>query len=169
MGDFVGLEDADEKSREAMISFSLNLVVGNMDEAFKAIKLIKSESVWDNMARMCVKTRRLDVAAVCLGHMGHARGAKALRDAANEPEIDVRVAALALQLGMTDDAERLYKSSGRVDLLNQFYQSSGQWQKALEIAESSDRINLRTTYYNYAKHLESPGDVASAINAYEKS
>ena len=52
-----------------------------MDEAFKSIKLIKSESVWENMARMCVKTRRLDVAAVCLGHMGHARGAKALRDA----------------------------------------------------------------------------------------
>ena len=46
-----------------------------------------------------------------------------------EPEIDVRVAALALQLGMTEDAERLYQSSGRVDLLNQFYQASGQWQK----------------------------------------
>ena len=106
---------------------------GNMDEAFKSIKLIKSESVWENMARMCVKTRRLDVAAVCLGHMGHARGAKALRDAAKEPEIDVRVAALALQLGMTEDAERLYKSSGRVDLLNQFYQASGQWQKVLKL------------------------------------
>ena len=104
-----------------------------MDEAFKSIKLIKSESVWENMARMCVKTRRLDVAAVCLGHMGHARGAKALRDAAKEPEIDVRVAALALQLGMTEDAERLYKSSGRVDLLNQFYQASGQWQKVLKL------------------------------------
>ena len=100
-----------------------------MDEAFKSIKLIKSESVWENMARMCVKTRRLDVAAVCLGHMGHARGAKALRDAAKEPEIDVRVAALALQLGMTEDAERLYKSSGRMDLMNRFYQASGQWQK----------------------------------------
>ena len=27
------------------------------------------------MAHMCVKTKRLDVAEVCLGHMGHARGA----------------------------------------------------------------------------------------------
>ena len=26
-----------------------------MDEAFKAIKAIKSEKVWENMARMCVK------------------------------------------------------------------------------------------------------------------
>ena len=49
---------------------------------------------------MCVKTRRLDVAALCLGHMGHARGAQALRDSANEPELNARVAMLAIQLGM---------------------------------------------------------------------
>ena len=41
--------------------------------------------------------------------------------------------------------------------------------QALEVAESQDRINLRTTYYNYAKHLESLGEVSSAIAAYEKS
>ena len=134
-------DDNDETSKMKLyMPYPLNILThtsliqtGNMDEAFKSIKLIKSESVWENMARMCVKTRRLDVAAVCLGHMGHARGAKALRDAAKEPEIDVRVAALALQLGMTEDAERLYKSSGRVDLLNQFYQASGQWQKVLKL------------------------------------
>jgi pentatricopeptide repeat protein len=28
-----------------------------------------SDAVWDSMARMCVKTRRTDVALVCLGHM----------------------------------------------------------------------------------------------------
>lgn len=52
------------------------------------------------MAKMCVKTRRLDVASVCLGNMGHARGAKALREAMKEPEMDARVAALATQLGL---------------------------------------------------------------------
>ena len=59
-----------------------------------------SESVWENMAKMGVKTRRLDVAAVCLGNMGHARGAKALREAMKEPELDARVAVLAIQLGI---------------------------------------------------------------------
>ena len=52
------------------------------------------------MAKMCVKSRRLDVASVCLGNMGHARGAKALREAAKEPELDARVAVLAIQLGL---------------------------------------------------------------------
>jgi hypothetical protein len=32
------------------------------------------------MAQMCVKSHRIDVAKVCLGRMGHARGIKLLRD-----------------------------------------------------------------------------------------
>lgn len=52
------------------------------------------------MARMCVKTKRLDVASVCLGNMGNARAARALREAQKEPELDARVACLAVQLGM---------------------------------------------------------------------
>ena len=53
------------------------------------------------MARMCVKTKRLDVATVCLGNMGNARAARALREAQQEPELDARVACLAIQLSMT--------------------------------------------------------------------
>ena len=41
MRDFVGLEGADSSALEAMMNFSFYLTVGNMDEAFKAIKLIK--------------------------------------------------------------------------------------------------------------------------------
>ena len=52
------------------------------------------------MARMCVKTKRLDVASVCLGNMKNARAAKALRRAMKEPEHDARVAMLAIQLNM---------------------------------------------------------------------
>lgn len=59
-----------------------------------------SKAVWENMARMCVKTRRLDVARVCLGNMGNARAAKALKEAEAEPEPEAQVAMLAIQLGM---------------------------------------------------------------------
>ncbi|XP_059152845.1 intraflagellar transport protein 140 homolog [Physella acuta] len=169
MRDFVGLEKSDKGTRDAMMNFSFYLTVGNMDEAFKAIKLIKSESVWENMAKMCVKSRRLDVASVCLGNMGHARGAKALREAMAEPELDARVAVLAIHLGLHEDAERLLRNCKRYDLLNEFYQNRGQWQKALETAEMYDRIHLRTTFYNYARHLEDEGDTTAAIPNYEKS
>ncbi|ELT94193.1 hypothetical protein CAPTEDRAFT_114177 [Capitella teleta] len=169
MRDFVGLEGADKMAKDAMMNFSFYLTIGNMDEAFKAIKLIKSESVWENMAKMCVKTRRLDVAMVCLGNMSHARGAKALRESATEAELDARVAVLAMQLGLHEDAERLLKNCKRYDYLNEFYQASCQWGKAMETAEMYDRVHVRTTYYNYAKHLEAKGDIQGAIPLYEKS
>ncbi|XP_078482947.1 intraflagellar transport protein 140 homolog [Ciona intestinalis] len=169
MRDFVGLDESDEASQAAMLNFSYYLTIGDMDEAFKSIKLIKGAAVWESMAKMCVKTRRLDVAKVCLANMGHARGARAMREAEKEPELDARVARLALELGMNDEAERLYKNCQRHDLLNVFYQSTAQWGKALETAELSDRIHLRTTFYKYAKHLEACGDIAGAIPNFEKS
>uniref|UniRef100_A0A8C3C4F6 Intraflagellar transport protein 140 homolog n=1 Tax=Cairina moschata TaxID=8855 RepID=A0A8C3C4F6_CAIMO len=169
MRDFIGLGDCDKTTQDAMLNFSFYLTAGDMDEAFKSIKLIKSETIWENMARMCVKTQRLDVAKICLGNMGHARGAKALREAEQEPEEEARVAVLAIQLGMLEDAEQLYKACKRYDLLNKFYQASNQWQKAIETAEAHDRVHLRTTYYNYAKHLEAVGEHSLALTHYEKS
>lgn len=60
-----------------------------------------SESVWEHMAHMCVKTRRLDVASVCLGNMGHARGVQALSRAKENGECEeVQIAILAIQLGL---------------------------------------------------------------------
>ena len=41
MRDFVGLEQADADTIHAMMQFSYYSTIGNMDEAFKAIKLIK--------------------------------------------------------------------------------------------------------------------------------
>ena len=41
MRDFVGLEDCSAEAKQAMIDFSYLSAIGNMDEAFKAIKLIK--------------------------------------------------------------------------------------------------------------------------------
>ena len=49
---------------------------------------------------MCVRTQRLDVAAVCLGNMGNAVAAKALREAQSIPEPEARVAVLAIHLKM---------------------------------------------------------------------
>ena len=78
MNDFVGLEESDKATRDAVIKFSFFLSIGNMEEAFKSIKTIKNQNVWGNLARMCVKSQRLDVAAICLGKMEHAAGARAL-------------------------------------------------------------------------------------------
>jgi intraflagellar transport protein 140 len=41
MQDFEGLKSCDKATKEAVINFSYFLTIGNMDEAFKAIKMIK--------------------------------------------------------------------------------------------------------------------------------
>ncbi|KAF6770207.1 hypothetical protein AHF37_11392 [Paragonimus kellicotti] len=119
------------------------------------------------MARMCVSTCRLDVARLCLGKMGNPMAALMVREArAREPEAEAHAGELAIQLGMPDEAERLFTQCGRWDLVIRLYQSLGQWDKALHVAASHNRIALRATHYAYAKELESMGKVEQAIEQY---
>ncbi|KNC50874.1 Ift140 protein [Thecamonas trahens ATCC 50062] len=169
MQDFVGMESPSATAFGALLDFSYHLTIGNMDEAFKAVKLIESDSVWQNMASMCVKTRRLDVAEICLAHMGHIRGVRALREARRLPEHAAQVAMLAVQLGELEAAEALYLEAGRPDLLNKLYQASNQWRAAVDLARSSDRIHLRNTFFKFGKYLESIGETKQALQAYERA
>ncbi|KER22932.1 hypothetical protein T265_09065 [Opisthorchis viverrini] len=196
MRDFIDLEQTDSNTRDAMLSFSYYLTMGEMDAAFKAMKLIKSPAVWQNMARMCVSTCRLDVARVCLGKTENAMAALMVREARErEPELEAQAGELALQLGMPswgygwrvlsqlffasdripksfhstplqDEAERLFAQCNRWDLVIRLHQSLGQWEKALRVAASHNRISLRATHYAYAKELESTGRLQEAIEQY---
>lgn len=169
MRDFIGINDVDDKLKMALLDFSYNLTLGKLDEAYKAVKTIGSSTIWENMAQMCVKTKRLDVAEICLGNMGNARGAAAVRDSKKYGSLEASVGVLAIQIGLLDDAARLFREAERYDLLNKLYQSAGIWDKAIAIATSKDRIHLKNSYYQLAKHLESIGDISGAISNYEKA
>jgi intraflagellar transport protein 140 len=171
MRDFVGMDDVKEATKTALLDFSYNLTLGKLDEAYRVVKTINSPSVWENMAQMCVKTKRLDVAEVCLGNMGHARGAAAVRDAKRQSEgsVEVAVGMLAIQLGLLDDAAQLFREAGRFDMLNKLYQAAGLWDKAILTAKAKDRIHLKATHYQFAKHLESLGLTDEAIEHYQLS
>eukprot|EP00793_Prasinoderma_coloniale_P002837 PRCOL_00002319-RA len=169
MRDFTGMEYVDESTGKALLDFSYNMALGNMDEAFKSVRLIRNPTVWENMAKMCVKTKRIDVVEHCLANMGHVRGARAIRAAGEYPEVEARMGLVAIQLGMFDDAEQLFTECERYDLLNDMYQAQGKWGAAIHIATEKDRIHLRNTHFKHGRHLESVGDVAGAIKAYEES
>lgn len=56
----------------------------------------------------------LRTAEHCLGNMQHVRGARALREAkANIEEADARVGAVAVHLGMVEDAKKLFIQAER--------------------------------------------------------
>lgn len=134
---FIGLDNIDESVRKMILDFSLNIAQGNLDQAFACIRSLKSETIWDNLARMCVQTKRLDVAIICLGHLKRARSVRAVRKALNDTtlEEDAKTAVLAIELGMIDEAENFYKKCGRFDLLNKLLQNCGRFEDALKIAE----------------------------------
>ena len=53
MRDFIGLESIlDASAKLALIEFSFNLTLGKLDEAYRAVKLIESASIWENMAQV---------------------------------------------------------------------------------------------------------------------
>lgn len=167
MRDFTGLENCEENVRKAILNFSYYLTAGNMDEAFKAVKTIQNVSVWEKMCQMSVKTKRLDVAEVCLGNMRFARGARAVRVSKKDTEPEAQLAMVAIQLNMLDDAQKLYKESVRHDLLGEMQQASGSWEEAIKTSEAHDRINLHSTYYRYARHFETLNDYSNAVDNYE--
>lgn len=171
MTNFKGIETCNEDTRKLILDFSLFIADGKMDEAFRCIRSIQSNAVWDNLARMCVRTGRLDVAKVCLGHLNKAVSVRALRlamaDETLEPE--AKVAVLAIELDMIAEAETLYSQCGRYDLLNELLQASGRFSEALQIAERHDRIHLKNTYFQYADWLKELGDVNHALIYYDKS
>lgn len=83
---------------------------------------------------MCVKCRRLDVAQICIGNMKFARGARSIREAKKEPEVETQLAMVAIQLGMVDQAKSLYENSSRYDLYSKICQSNAEIERALEVS-----------------------------------
>ncbi|KAH8241845.1 hypothetical protein KR026_007077 [Drosophila bipectinata] len=169
--DFVDLQQCDAVTRKQVLNFSLYVAEGNMDLAYRSIRSIQSKVIWTNLAKMCVHTNRLDVAKVCMGHLEQARSVRALRQAMEDDdlEIEAKVAVLAIELGMIEEAKDLYRRCKRYDLLNKLLQATGHLDKALQVAESEDRIHLKHTYYQKAQELRERGDIKGALEYFEKT
>jgi intraflagellar transport protein 140 len=168
--DFQGLgADPDPRVREALMLFGYNTTIGNMDEAYRAVKTIKDPSVWQNLAKMCVTTKRLDVAGVCLANMQDGVAARALRESKDEPELDTRLGILALSLGMREEAERFFKKAKRHDLVTELLIANGNWDAAQKNAEQLDRIRLRQVAYRYGQWMENVNDFNASVASFQKA
>lgn len=128
----------------------------------RSIRSIQSEAVWENLARMCVQTRRLDVAKVCLGHLKRATSARALRLAMQDERLEeaAKVAVLAIELEMIEEAVALYKSCGRYDLLNRLYQAAGQFDEVSYCYTPSFTVELLSLACFYLNHHHPPSHLS---------
>jgi intraflagellar transport protein 140 len=101
--------------------------------------------------------------------MRFARGARVVRETEKERELEAKLAMVAIQLNMIDDAKELYKECGRYDLLCKLHQACGEFDEAIEVSEKYNRINLKNTHFTMAKHFESIGMIDDAIRHYIQS
>lgn len=171
MREFEELGPCDDMTKKAIMDFSFYISMANMDEAFKSIKAIKNETVWKSLAKMCVKTKQLDMAVLCLGHMKHVKGARALREAIEDStlNLEAKVGILAVQLGLYADAERLFRDAKRLDLLGNLLEGCNKYTEAIALAANENKIREKLSYYNYGKALEIEGNLDKAIDMYTKA
>ena len=169
MKHFSSIKSGNESMKDLLMDFSFNLITGNIEKAYQLVRLVKTPRIWENMARMCIKAERLDLAGLCLSNMGHSRGAEAARIGKLKSGQDVAFASMAVQLGLLDEAKYFYERCSQFHHLNEFYQNQGFWEEALLVAKGSDKINLRNTHFLYAKFLASLGEISSANFHFEAS
>ncbi len=166
---FHGLENLDETTKHSLIEFTILMSCGKLDEAYKIVKNIKSGNIWENMAHICIKTKRLDVLEVCLSNMRFERGIRAFREARHEKEPEAKLAMVAMHLNMIDEAKELLQECNRWDVLIHFYITIGEYEQAVNTAKENDRINLQNTYFRIAQHYEQIDDIDEAMKYYKLS
>ena len=85
MRDFVGMECENTETRMALLNFSYNMTIGNMDDAYKSVKLIKSKNLWEVLCLSLAHTRVHAHSRACGLTRGRARtehGAHVCKDRA---------------------------------------------------------------------------------------
>ncbi|KAJ3153303.1 hypothetical protein HDU89_000934 [Geranomyces variabilis] len=166
--DLEGLENTDVATLKSMLDFSFHLSTGNINESLKSLKHVRNPATWTTLAKLCIKTRRPDIAALCFANMGNAGAVSEMERVADQGDA-IAVAVGAFFLGMEAEIEDACRECGRWELVNRFHQARNNWEKALQVAASKDRIHLKSTFYNFARWLEESGDQSGAVAAYEKS
>ena len=168
---FEGLDSADEDSKKALMELNFHLATGDIDSAFNSIRGINNKGTWRSLAQTCAQMRRIDLADLCFGRMEDGASAILLhqiKEKSNATEIDT-LFLVDTQLGIYNEAMNIAKDNRRYDLLAQLHMSLAEWNDALTISKTNDRIHARSYCYQYARSLELMGKIPESIKQYEEA
>ena len=169
MKHFHGMEEEEPSTISALLDFSYYISTKDLDKAYVSIRKVNNHSIWESMARYSVENNRIDIAELCLAHCGHALGVGAVRRAKLEPENEVALATVAIQLGMEDIADKLLSASGRIDLNFQLKRQQGRWLESFHADKSEVSARDKVNHFHYSKYLERMGESELALKHLEKS
>lgn len=176
MREFEDSTDHEAASVRQVLDFLYYIMTGHLEKAVVVGTNIsggKGSVIWDSLAKECVARKRPDVGAVCLGKMGNIKGALMMRKAMNDNDIDdtCQVGILALNLGMTDEAELLFKEAQRPDLITRLVAAKeGGLNEITTSGNDGENVLLvKSAQHKLAKVLWSNGETGSALKLFESA
>ncbi|CAG2158032.1 unnamed protein product [Oppiella nova] len=162
------LQGLSEETTSILLDFLTTKTI-DLNHIIKRVNQIgeNSHKLWNNLAKLSVKSRDINMGLYCVSRLQNARIVRDVKQELSESGSDIACALLAMNLGLHSEAEEILKSSDNPLKLSKYYQNRNEWQKAIKCV---DRVNQKTVYYNYAKHLEhNESNIREAIKYYEMS
>lgn len=167
----------DPSKCKQVLNFLYYMTTGNLEKAVVVGTNItsadKSSLIWENLAKVCVVLKRADIGAICLSKMGNMKGALMLRQVMNDDSMDdtCKVAVLALNLGMIEEAERLFRDSQRPDLITRLKSAKeGGLNEIINGGNDSENVLLvKSAQHKLAKVLWANGETGAALKLFESA
>lgn len=174
--EFEDMPEHDAGTVKQVVDFLYFMTIGYLEKAVvvgTGLTSGKSSVIWDSLAKVCVARKRPDVGAVCLGKMGNIKGALMMRKVMNDNNMDdtCKVAVLAVNLGMIEEAEELFREAQRPDLITRLISAKeGGLSDITNGSHEGENILLvKSAQHKLAKVLWSNGETNSALKLFESA
>ncbi|XP_062529327.1 intraflagellar transport protein 140 homolog [Bombyx mori] len=176
MSEFKDVNDCDTSTVKQVLDFLYYTTTGNLEKAVVVGSSISggtSQVIWYSLAKMCVSLKRPDVGSICLSKMENIKGALMMRKVMNDNSMDdnCKVAVLAVNLGMIEEAEKLFREAQRPDLITRLV--SAKEGGLLQIIEGNkdgeNMLLIKSAQHKLAKHLWSNGETNASIKLFESA
>ena len=162
---FRGMEDEGPSTLSALVQFAYFTALGDLEKAYISIQLVKRPEIWERLCKLGIKQKNLSLVERCLPNIKNGEEiikAAVKRGRKNGVDGDkgggekiATLAAIAMELGATEEAEQLLGQCSRYDLLGDLLRSQDRWDEALLVVqEHGDEALLAETHYKYAEYLE---------------
>ena len=159
------MEDEGPSTLSALVQFAYFTALGDLEKAYISIQLVKRPEIWERLCKLGIKEKNLSLVERCLPNIKNEEEiikAAVKRGRKNGVDGDkgggekiATLAAIALELGATEEAEQLLEQCSRYDLLGDLLRSQDRWDEALLVVqEHGDEALLAETHYKYAEYLE---------------
>ncbi|XP_045529600.1 intraflagellar transport protein 140 homolog [Pieris brassicae] len=169
-------KEDDSNAIKDTMNFLFYMSIGLLEKAViigTNIAGVRKAVVWTSLAKECVVRKRADVGAVCLSKMGNLKGALMLRKVMSDDSTDEtsKVGVLAVNLGMIEEAQRLFRESKRLDLVTRLISAKdGGLNDILnEETEGENILLIKSAQHKLAKISWMNGDVAASFKLFEKA